>query len=58
MFIIIDTDGSENNGTLFSHAFGAQNFTGIAGPKDLEIKVECTLHELYNGCAKKISYTR
>ncbi|CAD8052917.1 unnamed protein product [Paramecium primaurelia] len=55
---LIDTNGSENHGTLFSHAFGGQNFPGIPGPQDLEIQVECTLHELYNGCAKTVSYQR
>ncbi|KAM3145139.1 hypothetical protein pb186bvf_002814 [Paramecium bursaria] len=55
---LIDTNGSENHGTLFSHAFGAQNFSGISKPKDLEVKVDCTLNEIYNGCIKKVTYGR
>lgn len=40
------------------YAFGAQNFPGIPPPPNLEVQVDCTLNELYNGCSKDIKYLR
>lgn len=53
-----DGDGREAHGSLFSHAFGAQDFNGIKPPSPLEVVVECTLNEIYNGCSKRVTYKR
>ena len=45
-------------GTMFSSAFGGQ----YAKPKpplaNVEVNMECTLEEMYNGCVKKLMYNR
>jgi DnaJ homolog subfamily B member 13 len=53
-----DQDGSEELGSLFGFAFGGLNYGGARSVPKLEVIVECTLNELYNGCSKKVTYTR
>jgi len=55
---IIDNKGDEELGSLFGFAFGGLNYKGPTSIANLEVVVECTLNELYNGCSKKISYNR
>ncbi len=43
---------------MFGDAFGGQNQPKIAAPKDIEVLLECTLHEFYNGCMKQIEFDR
>jgi DnaJ homolog subfamily B member 13 len=46
------------NGSLFGKALRGMSRKPEPKPKDLEIKVPCTLEELYNGCNKTIVYSR
>lgn len=55
---LLDQDGSQELGSLFGFAFGGLNYSGIRSVPTLEVVVECTLNELYNGCSKKVTYTR
>lgn len=45
-------------GTMFGFAFGGLNYKGPTSIPNLEVPVECTLNELYNGCTKQVTYTR
>lgn len=47
-----------NEGSLFSHAFGAQNYDRKKTVDDLVLDLPCTLVELYNGCSKQVDYSR
>jgi DnaJ-class molecular chaperone len=49
-------DGSDQYGSMFGDAFGGQNYPKPVAPKDIELTLNCTLYELYNGCLKKIAY--
>ncbi|EGR31575.1 hypothetical protein IMG5_106680 [Ichthyophthirius multifiliis] len=55
---IYDTDNQENVGSLLSYAFGAQNQPQPQPPNVLNVIVQCTLSELYNGCSKDVIYQR
>jgi len=55
---LIDKKGDEELGTLFGFAFGGLNYKGPSKIPNLEVPVECTLNELYNGCSKRVTYTR
>jgi DnaJ family protein B protein 13 len=48
----------DNEGSLFSHAFGAQNYQKAKATNDLIIDLPCTLVELYNGCSKTVSFSQ
>jgi len=43
---------------MFGDAYGGQNQPKILPPTDIVIVLECTLHEFYNGCLKKIDFER
>lgn len=45
-------------GTMFSSAFGGQYAKPRAALSNVEVTLECTLEELYNGCVKKLVYNR
>lgn len=51
-------DGSNQYGSMFGDAFGGQNQPKTPAPKDIEVVLECTLHEFYNGCMKSVEYDR
>ena len=40
-FLYLDTHGDEELGSLFSHAFGAMNFKGLAPLRDVEVLNIC-----------------
>lgn len=54
----LEDDGKDQYGSLLGDAFGGKNQPILPAPKEIEISLECTLHELYNGCLKKVSYER
>ncbi len=43
---------------MFGDAFGGQSYPQTPAPADIEINLECTLHEFYNGCLKRIEFDR
>ena len=43
---------------MFGDAFGGQNQPQSPPPQDIVITLDCTLHEFYNGCLKKIEFER
>lgn len=43
---------------MFGNAFGGQNEKLPEKPQDIEIVLDCTLKEFYNGSQKKITYSR
>lgn len=43
---------------MFGDAFGGQNQPKTVAPKDIEVVLECTLDEFYNGCMKQVEYDR
>jgi DnaJ family protein B protein 13 len=43
---------------MFSSSFGGQYYKEKDPLKNVEVEFECTLEELFNGCAKKLSYQR
>ena len=43
---------------MLGSAFGGKNQPLLPAPADIEVTLECTLHEFYNGCLKKLSYER
>lgn len=53
----IDKDIIER-GSLFGHAYGGLNYKEDHQLEDLTVIVHCTLHELYLGVAKVLSYDR
>lgn len=55
---IYNNDGYSKDGSVFGSAFGNKNFAGTIKPKDLVVKVHCTLYEIYNGCFKEVVYKR
>lgn len=51
-------NGIESQGSMFGYAFGGQNYEEKRRPKDLEVKIKCSLSELYNGCSFPVTFTR
>lgn len=45
-------------GTMFSSAFGGQYAKAKSPLANVEVNLECSLEELYNGCVKKMMYGR
>jgi hypothetical protein len=45
-------------GSLLGFAYGGLNYKKHIENEDLIVKVPCTLHELYLGVAKHVSYQR
>jgi hypothetical protein len=43
---------------MFGDSYGALNSVVHPAPNDIVLSVKCSLSEFYNGCMKKISYTR
>lgn len=43
---------------MFGNAYGGQNEQLPEEPQDIEIVLDCSLKEFYNGSQKKISYSR
>jgi DnaJ-class molecular chaperone len=43
---------------MFNSAFGGQNYKANDKVQDLEVFLDCTFEELYNGCIKKLVYER
>lgn len=53
-----EDDGRDQYGSLLGDAFGGKNQQVLPAPADIVVVLECTLHELYNGCLKKVQYNR
>jgi len=53
---IEEDDG--NLGSLVGFSFGAQNYKVEKSIENLKITINCTLNELYCGCAKTIDYQK
>jgi len=51
-----DLDGSDLQGSMFGDAFRGLKHSTDKQPEDIEVTVECTLAEFYNGSMKQISY--
>lgn len=45
-------------GTMFTSAFGGQYAKEKEPLKNVEVDLDCTLEEMYNGCVKKLVYQR
>jgi DnaJ-class molecular chaperone len=45
-------------GSMFGDAFGGQNEPKPQPPKDIEVQLECSLYEFYNGCLKRVEIER
>jgi hypothetical protein len=43
---------------MFGSGLGNMNYIDRHKLEDKVVRVDCTLNELYNGCAKKVRYTR
>lgn len=43
---------------MFGDAFAGQGQHAIPAPQNIEITLECSLHEFYNGCLKHIEFER
>ena len=54
----LEDSGRDQFGSMFGDAFGGQNQPAIPAPQDIEITLDCTLHELYNGCLKHLEFER
>ena len=54
----LEDDGRDQFGSLFGTAFGCKDSEQPSKPKDIEIELECTLDEFYNGSAKIVKYTQ
>jgi len=55
---IIDTKGTEVEGSFFGTAFGGMNEPPAPPMDDVHITVECSLQEFFNGARKNVSYSR
>lgn len=54
----LENDGRDQFGSIFGDAFGGKGQGVPSAPQDIVITLECTLHEFYNGCLKKIEFDR
>jgi DnaJ-class molecular chaperone len=54
----LEDDGRDQFGSMFGDAFGGKNEQFLTAPTEITITLDCTLHELYNGCLKKVEYSR
>ena len=43
---------------MLGDAFGGKNQPILPAPEDIEVTLECSLYELYNGCLKKVTYDK
>lgn len=53
-----EVDGSDMYGSLLGDAHGAKHKMRPCPPKDVEVNLQCSLFELYNGSLKMVNYTR
>ena len=51
-------DGSDLRPSFFSDSHGGQGEAVKPAPKNIEVLLECTLEELYNGSMKQVEYER
>ena len=56
--LIRDNEKIQDERTIFGNAFGGQNQPPMRKLPDMNVDLECTLEELYNGCIKTIKYTK
>ena len=59
--ILSDTraiDGSDIRPSFFADSHGGQSEAPKAAPQNIEVVLDCTLEELYNGCLKQVEYER
>ena len=59
--ILSDTraiDGSDVRPSFFNDSLGGQGVAAKVAPEDIQLTVDCTLEELYNGCTKQVAYER
>jgi DnaJ homolog subfamily B member 13 len=54
----LENDGTDQFGSIFGDGFGGKSQSLPSAPQDIVITLECTLHEFYNGCLKKIEFDR
>jgi len=56
---ILNDQSQENLREMLGHSVNEDRaFLAKKSPDDLVVMVPCTLKELYNGCAKKVTYER
>ena len=51
-------DGSDVRPSFFADSHGGQGEALKPAPTDIEVFLECTLEELYNGSLKQVEYER
>lgn len=49
-------DGSDTRGSMFGDGFNGLNQKPAAAPVDVEVTLQCTLQEFYNGSLKHFTY--
>jgi DnaJ-class molecular chaperone len=54
----IDSNGLDIPGTIFGKGKGGLTEKRPEPPKNVVVELECSLEELYNGCIKKVVYSR
>ena len=54
----LEDDGRDQYGSLLGDAYGGKSQPLLPAPEDITVTLECTLHELYNGCLKRVIYDR
>lgn len=55
----LDENGRDQYGSMFGDAYGGQvGLQKVTQPEDIVVTLDCTLHEFYNGCLKRIEFER
>ena len=58
IFAKVFDKGIDSQGSMFGYAFGGQNYQETKTLKDLEVEIECSLAQLYNGCSYPVKFQR
>jgi len=53
-----EDDGRDQYGSLLGDGYKGANEPLLPAPADIHVTLEVSLHELYNGCLKKVAYER
>ncbi len=57
--LIKDVDRTDDEyGSMFNSAFGGKHYQPNDKVADLEVYLDCTLEDLYNGCIKKLIFEK